>query len=658
MRFTQKIMWMALVALFFAGNAIAQKTITPEIIAGIEYVTEVQVSPDGQKIAYVHRIPGGETDKPGERWYELHIMDRNGQNDRVYVGKPHSANHISWSKDGSKVYFMAHREDYSDGYQLYAIDLHGGEAMPVTKESQRIVDYHFSPDGSKLGMILADGKSDDEKSEAKVGKDWVVYGEDYKYNRLYVHNLASGKTEQVFQDNLHVTAFTWAPDNKTMVFTASENPETDFVYMFQKIYKVAGVGSKPAVLVETAGKLGDIAISPDGKTFAWAGAVDISDPLPQSLFIVPMSGGTAKNLTEKYEGSVASLQWLADGEILLHTAEGCHNMLYRVYTQNGNREKIYGPGIIFRSASIHRASNFLAAIGHNPEYPNEVVTGNLKTGDFKRMTFNNAALKDVKMGKQEVISWKGAGGWNIEGIITYPPNYEKGKRYPLLLQIHGGPEGVSLNGFNTRAVYPVQWYAANGYVVLEPNYRGSQGRGVAFAKGDHKDLAGTEFEDVLKGIDHLVKEGIVDNDKVATGGFSYGGYFSAWAATKHSDRFKAAMMGAGISNWISFSGTTDIIWENSLVHWNLWWYDNFKLVWDRSPMAHINNAKTPTLIVHGERDERVPISQGLELYNALKLKKVPTQMVMYKRQPHGINEYNAQIDYMNRTLKWFDTYTK
>ena len=175
---------------------------------------------------------------------------------------------------------------------------------------------------------------------------------------------------------------------------------------------------------------------------------------------------------------------------------------------------------------------------------------------------------------------------------------------------------------------------------------------------DHRDLAGKEFEDVLAGVDALIDRGLVDKDKVATGGFSYGGYFSAWAATKYSQRFKAAMVGAGITNWISFTGTTDIIYENSLVHWDLWWYEHMELVWDRSPLAHLNNSQTPTLVVHGEKDLRVPLGQGQEIYNGLKLRNIPTEMVVYRRQPHGIRERAAQIDYMNRTLQWYKKYTR
>ena len=236
--------------------------------------------------------------------------------------------------------------------------------------------------------------------------------------------------------------------------------------------------------------------------------------------------------------------------------------------------------------------------------------------------------------------------------------YRKGKRYPLVLQIHGGPEGTSLDGWNTRATYPVQLLAANGFVVLEPNYRGSGGRGVAYSKADHDDLGGMEFEDVLAGIDQLIDDGLVNKNKVGTGGWSYGGYFSAWAATKHSDRFKASMVGAGLTNMISFMGTTDIPYEMSIVHWNQWWFDNMELHWERSPLSHINNAKTPTLVIHGLRDERVHPEQGMQLWQALRIKGVETELVLYPREPHGLLERSHKLDYMDRLVGWYNKHVK
>ena len=637
---------------------VAQKAITPEIISDLQGPREVALSPDGQTIAYTLRIPGAEGDSPGTSWYEIHTCDLEGNSHRKYIGKPYSGYSLQWSPDGQRLYFLSRRKEHDSHTQLYAIPLNGGEAELVTEHENSVRSYKVSPDGKQVAFTSRDGLSKDEKLAASKGQDWIVYGQDYKYTRLYVQNLATSNSRLVFSQDLEVTDFTWTPNNMNLVFQASEIPETDHIYMYKRIYQVNASGGNPSLVARTEGKLGPMAVSPDGRYLAYAGAVDISDPLAQSLFVVPMQGGDPVNYSEGMQASLLGMHWKDGGEILLQFAEGVYSSLYLLDLDKRKREPVYNKGIIIRSLDYHAKSGALAVVGHSPQYPSEVHSATVKKPEFKRLTFSNPELDGVRLAKQEVVEWNSSDGIAIQGVLTYPLDYVEGRAYPLLLQIHGGPEGISYNGFNTRAVYPIQFYAASGFFVLEPNYRGSQGRGVEFAKADHKDLAGKEFEDVLAGVDMLIDRGLADKDKVGTGGFSYGGYFSAWAATKHSQRFKAAMVGAGITNWISFTGTTDIIYENSLVHWNLWWFEHMDLVWDRSPLAHLNNAQTPTLVVHGEKDLRVPIGQGQEIYNGLKLRNIPTEMVVYKRQPHGIRERAAQIDYMNRTRNWFEKYVK
>lgn len=644
---------------FFSLIKAQQPKITAAMIADIQSVREVKVSPDGTKIAYTFRIPGGEDDSPGKSWSEIMVMDYNGKNKQRYVVKPSSGWNIRWSPDSKSLYFLASRKANDAHTQIYRIALAGGEAEMVSSHDQSIRTFELSPDGSQVAFTSRDGLTAMEKQNKTKGRDWIVYGQGYHFTRLHTMDLASGQIRKTFGKDLEVSTFVWTPNGKELVFRAAETPETDDGYMFQKIYKVLVSGEEPKVVCKTAGKLGPLSVSPDGKTLAWCGAVDISDPLPQSLFTAPLDGGSApRNHSQNLEASVNSFHWLNDQEMLVKLDEGVYANIYRLAIGNGKMTPVMKEGPILYSVSADANFRHFAAAGNSPQNPTEVYAWSLEDNAIRRLTFSNPDIEQVQMGKQEVIEWKGPGGMRIEGILTYPVGYKKGTKYPLLLQIHGGPEGVSQHGWNTRSVYPVQLYAANGFFVLEPNYRGSKGRGVAFSKADHKDLAGKEFDDVLAGIDELAKRNLIDPEKVGTGGFSYGGYFSAWAATKHSDRFKAAMVGAGITNWISFTGTTDILQENSLVHWNLWWYDDMKLVWDRSPLAHINNAKTPTLIVHGEKDVRVPPGQGIEMYNALKIREVPTNLVIYKRQPHGIREWSAQVDYMNRTLDWFKKYVK
>lgn len=650
-----KKIFFAFIFSFFSVSVLIAQSITPEIIADLSNVAEVSVSPSGNDIAYTLRVRGG--DASGMQRSVLMTVPKAGGAPKVILEKIYNPSAISWSNDGKNIYFLM-KDTVKKLTQLNIVQLVNKEATALTSGDRSIAEYKFSPDGKMLALVLVDGKSEQEKADDKAKKDWEVKDDNQKFSRLFVTDAsATASPKELVKDlNLNITNFTWSPDGKTLFFTATDKVSIDWTMMYQKIYKVSAEGGNPEVVCDTDGKLGNMDVSPDGKNLAFCGASDISDPLAQSIFLVPLATGDPKNLTPNYEGSVVEVKWINPTTLLALTAEGCYSALKKIDLK-GKMTNVYGKGAIIRSMSLNVKTGAMAFSASTPQNPNEVYAGTT-AGGLKKITDSNPDLKNIKLTKQEVISWIGPDGLKIEGILTYPKDYKAGTKYPLLLQIHGGPEGVSQNGWNTRSVYPVQWYAANGFFVLEPNYRGSQGRGVTFAKADHKDLGGKEFDDVLAGIDFLVSKGMVDNDKVATGGFSYGGYLSAWASTKHSKRFKAAVMGAGISNWISFSGTTEIIHENSLVHWDLWWNENMELVWDRSPLSHINDAQTPMLIVHGGADTRVPLSQSEEMYNALKLKKVHTQMIVYKRQPHGILEREAQIDFMNRTLEWFKDHIK
>lgn len=642
------------VGTLYTFNASAQ-TITPEIIADIRNVTEVSVSPNGNDIAYILRVPGG--DASGMQKSVLMTVPKGGGASKLILDKIYNPSSISWTRDGKNIYCLI-KDTVKKITQLNLVQLANKDVTAVTSGNNSVNHYAFSPDEKLLALIYTDPVTDQEKADEKKRRDWEVKGENQKYDRLYITDATvSFPPKQLFDTNLNVIDFIWSPDSKTIYFKATDNTSIDWTYMYQKIYKIKAEGGTPEVVTETAGKLGNLDISPDGKQLAFCSAADISDPLAQSIFVVPATGGIPKNLTDKYEGSVIEVRWIKPATMIALTSEGCYSSLKKVDLKTGKMTPVYNKSAVIRSMSLDVKSGNMAFVASTPQNPGEVYSGTTDGGLTKR-TDSNPELKNIKLTKQEVISWTAADGLKIEGILTYPKDYRFGVKYPLLLQIHGGPEGVSSNGWNTNALYPVQLYAANGFFILEPNYRGSQGRGVSFAKADHKDLGGKEFDDILAGIDFLVSKGLVDNDKVGTGGFSYGGYLSAWASTKHSSRFKASMMGAGISNWISFSGTTEIIREMSLVHWDLWWKDSAALVWDRSPLAYINNAKTPMLIVHGGADTRVPITQSEEMYTALRLKKIPVQMVVYKRQPHGILEREAKIDFMNRTLGWFKEYIK
>ncbi|MCH7497354.1 MAG: S9 family peptidase [Candidatus Marinimicrobia bacterium] len=632
--------------------------LTPEMVVALQRVTQVALSPDGAQIAYTLSVPRELDDVPGHKYSELWVVPAAGGNSRVYVASPDSAAAVRWSPDGTRLAFLGKLGASGDVTQIYQLPLEGGTPQPLTDHPTSIKAFEWSPDGVSMAYTAIDAASEQEQADKKAGRDWKVADSAYRYRRLWMLTLQTGKTRQLFKNDLNIWAFTWSPDGKSIAFQAATTPLVDDSYVFKQIFTVSARGGKPRVVTKTEGKLGSMAFSPDGKQLAYLGAVSLNDPLSQSLFTVPISGGKATNLTIGYEGSGVGVHWIDDQTLLLRANEGSQSALINLAEGGKAKTRVAFGGAILRALDISANGVSMAAVAHSPGHPSEVYAGTLAEGSLSPVTHHNPQLAGVVLATQEVVTWHSDDGQTIEGILTYPLGYRKGRRYPLVLQVHGGPEGVSLNGWNTSALYPVQILAGRGYMVLQPNYRGSGGRGVAFSKGDHDDLGGAEFQDILAGIDALVERGLVDGKRVGTGGWSYGGYMSAWAATRHSQRFKAAVVAAGLSNWISFAGTTDIPHEMSLVHWNSYWYDQPQLHWERSPLSHLNNARTPTLVVHGLKDERVHPEQSRELYTGLKLKGVPTQLVEYPREPHGLHETAHELDFIYRVVDWFDRYLK
>ena len=641
----------------------ADKPITAKDIINLEYVSQPVINIGGTRIAYVKTVPPSKDSKRRSSYREIWVTDIDGTNQRKFTSSPNNSWSPQWTPNGN-LSFLSTRKAYHKSTQVYTIPTDGGEAIPLTDHSGGIGSYKWSPNGRWIAFTSRDRESIESQTMKKNGLDMIVMGENQLYNRLWIYDVESKTYETIFRQDLNVSLFEWSPDSKFIIFQAAEKVNTDLEYLESSIYLVKAPSGNPRKITETPGKLSSMSISPNNDQLAFLGATSYNDPLAQSIFVLNIKNGKSKLVTPDFKESFVDVEWIDDQTVIGLSQRGTKTALSTIFlTENlpeevFNQNDILAPKQIISSFSFHKYTKQLVIIANSNQHPNELYVGLYNSKKMKRITFSNLSLTDIQLSKQETISWKARDGKTIEGVLTYPLVYRDGKRYPLILQIHGGPEGVSLDGWNTRATYPVQLLAANGYFVLEPNYRGSAGRGVAYSKLDHDDLGGEEFNDVLKGIDHLIKKGFVDKNQVGTGGWSYGGYFSALAATKYSNRFKASMVGAGLTNMISFMGTTDIPYEMSVVHWNQWWFDNQELHWDRSPLSHINKAGTPTLVIHGLRDERVHPEQGMQLWQALKIKNVDTELVLYPREPHGIIERPHQLDYMERLINWYKKYVK
>lgn len=294
-----------------------------------------------------------------------------------------------------------------------------------------------------------------------------------------------------------------------------------------------------------------------------------------------------------------------------------------------------------------------------PSHPDELYL--MKSGETTptRITNNNPWLDEKEFGEQEVITYTTNDGMEIEGLLIYPVDYEEGTRYPLINVIHGGPEAHYDNGWLTSYSMAGQMGAAQGFAVFYPNYRGSTGRGIEFAMSSQGDLAGAEFDDIVEGVDHLIADGIVDESKVGVTGGSYGGYATAWMSTKYSERFAAGVMFVGISNNLSKWGTSDIPEELYHVHARKRIWDDYQDYLERSPIYHVDNAKTPLLIMHGKEDTRVDPGQSYELYRHIKTRtNTPVRLVLYPGEGHGNQRATAQYDYSLRAMRWFNQYLK
>jgi dipeptidyl aminopeptidase/acylaminoacyl peptidase len=641
--------WLLLV---LAGAAQAQ--LSPEQVASLRTVSSVDLSPDGRNVAFTltrPRAPEEDTTAGLRAFSEVWLAPVAGGAPRAVVQRPNSASGPAWSPDGATLGFV-HRS------QVHTVPAAGGEPRAISNAPTAVLAFRWSLDGRSIAYTARVAEPAEVSERRRRGGDVVVASLRDSPVQLWVQPVTGGDARALTPANHTVRDFTWAPDSRTLAVQITETSDADADLMFRKLYVVTTDGGAPSVLVATEGKLGSMAWSPDGARLAYAGATSLNDPIAQSVFVV-MPGSAAVNLTPNYEGTVQWVGWQDARTVRFVAAEGTKSALNTVPASGGSVTRVLGRGAeIFSSASFSRDGATFAVSANTAQHPGEVFVSTTRERRLRRLTNHNDWLANVQLGRQETIEWTARDGWRIEGVLIHPVGAPQGSRAPLAILPHGGPEGITADGWGTNALYPAQLLAGAGYAVFMPNYRGSGGRGVAFSKADHRDLGGREFDDVLDGIAALHARGVADSARVGISGTSYGGYFSAWAGTRHSDRFRLAMPFAGISNWVSFTGTTDIPIEMSVVHWDLWPYDHPLLMWERSPVAYIAKAKTPMFIGSGLADERVHPEQMIQLHQALKLKGVPTDLVLYPREPHGLLERQHQLDYMRRILDAFDRYVK
>jgi dipeptidyl aminopeptidase/acylaminoacyl peptidase len=633
--------------------------LTPESVLDLRAVAEAALSPDGAQVVYRmdRKRTTGEPLGPavGELWS---ISAARGPARKLeYAGI--DARQPQWSPDGAWIAWLS-RRDLGSPFQVHVAARDDEAAVAVTNAAGGVVTFRWRPDSRAIAFSARDRESAEMARERARGRDWVVFGDPVAQTRLYTVQLRSRDVTLVTRADLTVHDFHWSPDGAHLVIAAAPTPAEDDHLLHTQPYVVAAAGGVPRLVARHRGRLSHPRWSADGKWLAWLASTDVTDPWAGTLFATAAhEGATPRAVTRDYAGSGV---WLGShpahrGAMLFVGEEGQHTSLYSVDLEAGRMTALVRGDEVFGSDPSFSADGRRVAVAASVSaHPDEVFTGTLPAARLRRLTHSNPAMSPLALGAQSIVSWRSTDGLEIQGVLIRPVGFREGVRYPVVLHIHGGSEGVTLNGWQGSYRNWGQLLATRGYLVLYPNYRGSRGRGLAFVAGNRGDVMGREFEDILSGLDYLVAQGMADGERAAIYGFSWGGYAAAWGATYASKRFKAAVAGAGIYNWISEAGTSDTRMHEQLAHWDAPLYEHFPFYLERSPIYEVRRADTPILLLHGELDESCPVSQAIELHTALRWKGVPVELVIYPREGHGMNEVEHQRDFLVRGLGWLDRY--
>jgi dipeptidyl aminopeptidase/acylaminoacyl peptidase len=643
--------------LLIVATAQAQSPSAPSIddLINLKRAASPAVSPNGQLVAYTVRETNWD-----ENAYETEIWlgeAATGQSRQITNARKSSMN-PAWSPDGRWIAFISDRDGKR---QIYRIAIGGGEAERVTNTEEGVASFAYSPSGTQLAFTLQDPVSEAMKEREQRWGDIKLEDQDQRYTHLYVFDLETKSARQITRGNFVVGSFDWSPDGRQIAF--DHRVTADPADSGSADISVVTVDSgQVQVFVALDGPDNDPRWSPDGTQLAFVTSMGNPSFFYTNRFIAAIAPGgvSPRVLTRTFDENPNLVDWTPAG---IHFAASQRTWSY-LFTVDPKGEAIRKHAVrdswIGGAFSMTPDGAHVAFLGSSPsEFPDIYVAPlhpGLATMAAKKVSDTGAQIASWPKHAREVVRWKSQDGAEIEGVLHKPADFQAGRRYPLLVIIHGGPTGVSRPvPYGSTGYYPLDAFLAKGALVLEPNYRGSAGYGEQFRSLNVRNLGIGDAWDVLSGIDALVQQGLVDRDRVGSMGWSQGGYISAFLTTRHSDRFKAISVGAGISDWMTYYVNTDIHpFTRQYLKSTPW--DDPKIYAETSPMTYIKQARTPTLIQHGKDDARVPIPNAFQLYQGLRDQNVPVQLSIFNGFGHGLTKPKANRAAMQQNLDWFSRY--
>jgi dipeptidyl aminopeptidase/acylaminoacyl peptidase len=634
------------------GAESGKRPITPEDVVSVRQVDEPVISPDGRFVAFVVYEPADTGGSSGLRNADIWVVSSDGSNPaRKFAFGPKQETMPRWSPDGSALAFLSDRADGKN--QVYTIPTNGGEATALTTMKEGVNLFKWCQDSRNITLVSMDTLTSEEELHNKTKQDYRVLGANIRHSRLYRVDVLTQKMSSLKMAEETVVDFDYSPDGSKIAVQVAPSPSVDDYYRL-KLVIANSDGSEEHDLADKSG--GNCRWSEDGSQILQATYPGKSEVIIPEL--VSIAGVRVPLVGEDYYGAIWEMKWVpSQPKLLVSSQEGVQGIIGTLDIKSRKVTPLRAVGRPYSglsSCSIDRAGKWVAFLDASPTTPTDVWIMKIDGSGARQLTNCNPQVDSLSFGATEKLQWRSDDSELMEGVLVKPTNYQQGKAYPLVTLVHGGPAWAWWHGCQLDWYNWAQLLANNGFAVLLPNPRGSACCGWKFAEQNRSDWGDNDFKDVMSGIDQLVRQGIADSSQLAIGGWSYGGYMTEWAITQ-THRFKAAVAGAGLSDLTSYYGTTDI---PSFMRWSFVedphaierHYDQ------HSAITFAKNVTTPTLILHGEADVRVPTSQSYEFYQALKDLGVPTTFVVYPREPHSIGERAHQIDIMARALNWYKSH--